>query len=236
MSRSETRAAPAGGEIERLRAALQEQKASAVRGRDEDRSAIARELHDRFGQYLTVMELELGAITGRGDLPPLLAARLDAMRALTAQAQQDMAQIAWQMRPAALEGMDLKTACEQLVADWRGRSGLSFDLHLSLGARSLPAGVAATLYRVLQEAITNAVKHANAGRIGIILRAAEREAVLIVEDDGSGFSADAPGAGRGAPGSFGLLGMRERLALVAGTLEIESAAGQGATLLIRVPL
>jgi signal transduction histidine kinase len=236
MSRSETRTAPVHSEIARLRAALQDQKARAVRGLDAERSAIARELHDSFGQYLTAMEMELGAILRGGAPPPQIEARLAKMRALTAQAQQDMAQMAWQIRPAMLEDMDLARACDQLIAQWSSRSDISFDLHLSLGDRKLPVFVANTLYRVLQEAIANSVKHADASRIGVILQAVSQEAVLIVEDDGDGFSQDAIGPESGPSPSLGLLGIRERLSLVEGSLEIETSPGHGTALLVRVPL
>ena len=92
-----------------------------------------------------------------------------------------------------------------------------------------------TLYRVLQEAVTNVARHAEAGRVGIILEASEQEARLIVEDDGHGFTWD--DSGSGAPsGRLGLLGMRERLTLVGGTLEVETSPGGGTTLFSRVPL
>ncbi|MGZ5927730.1 MAG: sensor histidine kinase [Rhizomicrobium sp.] len=234
MSRSETRTESGGAEIARLRSALKQQEAQSVRERDADRGAIARELHDKFGQYLVMMELELAAMLGRDDLPPALTERLEKMRNSTAEAHRDMADMAWQMRPATLQGQDLKIACEQLVAEWSGRTNLFFDLHVSLGGQKLLEQVESVLYRVLQEALTNAVKHANAARIGVILRVVSHEAVLIVEDDGSGFPVDENV--EGGSRSLGLLGIRERLAPIGGTLEIESTPGQGATLLISVPL
>ena len=236
MSRSETKAPDTDREMDRLRAALQEQKASTVRGRDADRSAIARELHDRFGQYLTVLDLELGAMLQDSAMPPQLQVRLENLRALTTQAQRDMADMAWQLRPALLGGMNLKTACEQLIAQWSSRSDLSFDLHLSPGEQKLPIIVANTLYRVLQEAIINSVKHANASRIGVILRVVSQEAALIVEDDGKGFSPDATRPDSWGGNSLGLLGIHERLSLVGGSLEIETSPERGTTLFVRVPL
>ena len=227
---------PQEAEIARLRAALLELTANAVRERDADRAAIARELHDRFGQYLTVMELELKAAEQQDAAPPALHDRLQKLRLLTAETQQDMADMAWQLRPVSLQGMDLQTAATQLIEEWRGRSTLSFDLHLSLGSQTLPPLVETALYRVLQEAVTNVVKHAGATRIGVILRIASHEVLLIVEDDGGGFSRDQAGADDLLSRSLGLLGIRERLDLVGGTLEIESSPDQGATLLVRVPL
>ncbi len=214
--------------------ALKEHAVQTVRSRDADRAAIARELHDEFGQYLIMMDLELSAISAQEGLSPALVERLNKMRAMNAEAQKDMADMAWQMRPGSLQGLDLKTASEQLIAEWSCRVEMSFDVHVSLGPQKLSELVEITLYRALQEAVANAVKHANAARIGVILRTVSHEAVLIVEDDGSGFT-----SGENADaGSFslGLLGIRERLALVGGTLEIESTPGRGTTLLISVPL
>jgi len=188
MSRSDPLSAndASGAGISLPETAGQAERVTAMRERDADREAIARELHDRFGQYLTVMELELSAAGRIGDASPGLRERLERMRNLTADAQKDMADMAWQLRPASLHGQDLETACTQLVDAWGDRSALAFDLHVSLGAR-LPAPVEIALYRVLQEAVTNVVKHANASRIGVILRVFSHEVLLFVEDDGNGF-------------------------------------------------
>jgi signal transduction histidine kinase len=92
------------------------------------------------------------------------------------------------------------------------------------------------LYRVLQEALTNVVRHAEATRVGVILGLKEDTVTMIIEDDGRGFGCDEDNPAQAPARHFGLLGMRERLALVDGTLEIESAPGRGTTLFIRVPL
>jgi signal transduction histidine kinase len=223
-------------EIAQLKTALTEQACQSVADREAEREAIARELHDKFGQYLTVMTLELNAIGQQADLPPVLSDRLQTLMSLTAQAEHDVSGMAWQMRPVSLEGLDLKSACGQLAEAWSDRAALAFDLHLSLGPRKLPPLVETTLYRVLQEAITNVVKHANATRIGIILRAVSHEVVLVVEDDGSGFEHDKAENTLPPALSLGLRGIRERLALVGGILEIETSPGRGTTLLISVPL
>ena len=216
--------------------AQEEQKVSTVQERDADRESIARELHDKFGQYLTVMNLELAAVGQRGDLPPGLREQLAGMQSLTSAAQQDMVDLVWQIRPASLQGLDLKSACEQLVVEWTGRSDLAFDLHISMGAQKMAIPVQATLYRILQEAVTNVVKHAHATRIGVIIRIAWQEALLIVEDDGCGFIENDAASERQFSSALGLRGIRERLDLVGGTLEIESSPGRGTTLLARVPL
>ena len=216
------RAAPQEAEIARLQTALMELRANTVQQRDAERAAIARELHDRFGQYLTVMELELKAAGQQAVMPPCLHDRLQKLRVFTAQTQQDMADMAWRLRPVSLQGTDLQMAAAQLIEEWRDRSALSFDLHVSPSTQKLPPLVEITLYRVLQEAVTNAVKHADATRIGVILRMTSHEALLIVEDDGGGFSRDQAGKHDLLSRSLGLLGVRERLDLVGGKLEIES--------------
>lgn len=214
---------------------LQEQTRRHVAVREAERAAIARELHDKFGQYLTVMELELDAIGASNDITPALRDRLHKLKALTLSAHGDMNNLAREIRPISLQGQSLSGACEMLAQDWSERSTLLFDLHLSLGAHALESSIADTIYRVLQEAVTNVAKHANATRVGIILRASRDEVVLVVEDDGKGFGWQ-PTTDRTSLPQLGIRGMKERLDLVGGSLEIETARDRGTTLLVRVPL
>ncbi len=223
-------------EIARLESKLLEQAQRRVRENEADRESLARELHDKFGQYLTVMEMELGELGNQIDNPPSTRARLRKLRNLTAEARTDMANMAWQIRPGSLGGQDLETACAQLIEEWGERSGLSFDLHLSLRGTQLPAAVETTLYRVLQEALTNVVKHAGATRAGVILRAEASHILLVVEDNGAGFVLDEDRNDNASFLTLGLRGIQERLTLVSGTLEIETGPGLGTTLLMRVPL
>jgi chemotaxis family two-component system sensor kinase Cph1 len=92
------------------------------------------------------------------------------------------------------------------------------------------------LYRVLQEALTNVVRHADATRVGVMLGATDELVTMIIEDDGQGFSSDAAELGNLPPKRLGLLGIRERVALVDGSLEVESAPGGGTTVFVRIPL
>lgn len=220
-------------EVTRLKTELADQARRAAAERQAERQAIARELHDKFGQYLTVVALELNSIGKHGGLPQGLDGRMAKLESLTSQAQRDMTDMAWQMRPFAPEGLDLEASCRKLAEEWSERAALAFDMHVSLGSRKLPPLVETTLYRVLQEAVTNVVKHANARRIGVILRAAAHFVVLVVEDDGGGFDRDDMAD---TSLSLGLRGIRERLAQVGGSLEIETSPGRGAALLVKVPL
>lgn len=201
-----------------------------------ERQRIARELHDSLGQYLTLMKLDLDGISHDEDASAAIRARVEKLKALTIDAGQEVNHLAWEIRPTALDDLGLQTAFEQYLEEWSERTSLDFDLHLKLSGRRLPAAVETALYRSLQEAVRNVVNHAEASRVGIILEASESEVRLIVEDDGKGFDWGAQRSGSAAASRLGLLGVRERLALVGGALEVESKPGAGTALLIHVPL
>jgi chemotaxis family two-component system sensor kinase Cph1 len=203
---------------------------------ESERQRIARELHDSLGQYLTVMKLDLDSIGSHEEASAAIRARIERLKAITIGAGQEVNHLAWEIRPTALDDLGLQTAVEQYLEEWSERASLEFDLHLKLNGRRLPASVETALYRSLQEAIRNVVKHAEASRVGIILEANETEVRLIIEDDGKGFDWAAQRDGITPSSRLGLLGVRERLALVGGTLEVESKPGAGTTMLLHVPL
>jgi signal transduction histidine kinase len=206
----------------------------AFEERDAERESIARELHDKIGQYLVVMDMELNRLLADAALSDDVRRRVARLTKLTNEARDDVGQLAWEIRPAPLRGGNLLDACKLLLEEWAERSRLTFDSNLSLGNHPVPEAVEHTIYRVLQEALTNVVKHARARRVGVTLQASSHEIRLIVEDDGEGFVGRERPVGSAA--RLGLVGMRERLLLVNGTLEIESAPGNGTTLFINVPL
>ena len=206
----------------------------AVRREEEERQRIARELHDTIGQYLaaTVMRLDVLARNAPDASP--MKSEIAELKSLTAAVGAEMHRLAWELRPAVLDDLGLEPAIQRFVEEWAQRSGLEFDFHCALTSRRLPPDVETTLYRALQEAVTNIIKHAGARKVGVILKASPRGVVMIIEDDGKGFEPDT--IDRGTDRRFGLLGMRERLALIHGSLEIESAPGAGTTLIMRVPI
>jgi two-component system, chemotaxis family, sensor kinase Cph1 len=144
--------------------------------------------------------------------------------------------MARELRPTVLDDLGLQSAITQYLEEWRERSEIKFDLQVHLNGQRLPQPAETTLYRVTQEAIVNVVKHAGASHAGLILEATGHQVRLIVEDNGRGFSLPECGSTGASVQHFGLIGMRERLALVNGTLEIETAPGAGTTLFITVPL
>jgi PAS domain S-box-containing protein len=194
-----------------------------------ERHRLARELHDQMGQHLTALALGLRAL--RDATPPgSPAAILRQLQDLSDLIGREIHQLALDLRPTALDDLGLHVALGNYVESWSEQSGVQADFQ-GMGGERLPSGVETALFRVVQEALTNVRKHAQGKRVSVILRRTPQEALAVVEDDGRGFDAEAP-----APGRLGLLGMRERLALVGGALVVESAPGKGTTVIARVPL
>jgi two-component system, chemotaxis family, sensor kinase Cph1 len=207
---------------------------STVTDQEAERKRIARELHDSLGQTLTLLQLGLDELGHSLPTGENMRERLAALKGLANGVGSEVNRLAWELRPTALDDLGLETAIHHFIETWSERLNLRFDLRLMFNDRRLDPAIETTLYRVLQEAITNIARHANATRVAVLLEASEKEVSMIVEDNGRGFcsteSSDMPSK------RLGLLGIRERLSLVSGTLEVESAPGQGCTLYIRVPL
>jgi light-regulated signal transduction histidine kinase (bacteriophytochrome) len=200
-----------------------------------ERRRIARELHDSLGQYLAVMQIDLDSIGRHSDASGEIQKRVVKLKQLTASVGHEVNRLAWEIRPTALDDLGLQTAVQQFLEEWSETSKLTFDLHLTLSDRRLPPVIETALYRILQEAVTNVVKHASATKVGIILERDEKEARLIIEDNGRGFDWGDVEISPAPTVRLGLLGIRERLSLVGGTLEVETAPGKGTTLIIHVP-
>ena len=206
----------------------------ALDDQEAERRRIARELHDRLGQSLTMLTLGLDGIGRACPASAEVQQRVAGMKTLAAQAGFELSRLAWEIRPAALDDLGLQAAAATLLDHWRETSTARFELFAGLdGARLRPA-VETVLYRVLQEALTNTGRHAQASRVSVSLSSGADGVAMAVADDGCGFdlarvSASAP------PLRLGLLGMRERLALVGGTLAITSAPGAGTTVLAHAP-
>lgn len=201
-----------------------------VEAQELERRRLARELHDETGQALTSILLGLKPLERSAESEETRAA-VNSVRELVVSTLQDVRRLAVELRPTALDDFGLAPAVQRLADTFREQSGLKVDLESQLGEGRLPSEVETALYRVVQEALTNVVKHASAERVSILLSRKDGSVVAVVEDDGSGFD---PGATR--EDALGLAGMRERAALLGGRLQIESASGAGTTLVAEVPL
>ena len=200
-----------------------------VSAQELERRRLARELHDETGQALTSILLGLKSLEDvNGETE--LAESTSRLRELVVTTLQDVRRLAVELRPTALDDFGLVPALERLVETFREQTGIEVDLEPRLGEERLPSDVETTLYRITQEALTNVVKHANAERVSIVLTRRNGTISAVIEDDGQGFE-----EGSGSGNRLGLLGMRERVALVDGRLTVESAPGSGTTLSVEVP-
>ena len=196
-------------------------------GQEIERRRLARELHDETGQALTSVLLGLKTVETADDVP----AALGALRELVVGTLQDVRRLAVELRPKALDDFGLLPAVERLVETFRAATGISVQFESRLGDQRLSSDVETTLYRVVQEALTNVAKHAAAQSVSVLLIRRGASASAVVEDDGQGFTKTDE-----AEGGIGLSGMRERLALLGGRLTIESDPATGTTVAAEVPL
>jgi two-component system, NarL family, sensor histidine kinase DevS len=201
-----------------------------VAAQELERSRLARELHDETGQALTSILLGLKPLEDSTS-PEETRGRVAAVRELVVSTLRDVRRLAVELRPSALDDFGLASAVERLVQTFREQSGLRVDLEARLAEERLPSEVETALYRIVQEALTNVAKHSRATRVSILLTRRAASVAAVVEDDGEGFD---PGVD--AHGGLGIVGMRERLALLGGRLAIESAPTAGTTLIAEVPL
>ncbi|MEP6922956.1 MAG: PAS domain S-box protein, partial [Pyrinomonadaceae bacterium] len=200
---------------------------------EDERKRIARDLHDELGQKLTALRLKLenirkiseeDEICGKIDEVQLIAKHLDA----------DIDFLAWELRPAALDDLGLIVALGNYVKEWSRHSGVTAEFYASgINDKRLAPEIETNLYRITQEALNNTHKHANAKRADVLLEKSDSAIVLIIEDDGQGFDPEDKMIGEKG---LGLIGMRERAALIDGLVEIESASKNGTTIYVRIPI
>lgn len=201
-----------------------------IAAQEEERKRIARELHDSLAQHLTALRLKLaGPRPGGAAVPD--AARLADLTASLDSLGQAVHRLAWELRPVALDELGLHQAVNHYLEEWADMAHIEVATIIRLNSTPIPAAVETTLFRVLQEATANIARHAEASHAGVILEAGSDEVRMIVEDNGKGFAAEDASAGR-----LGLLGMRERLALVNGVLDVETTKDRGTALFVRIPL
>jgi signal transduction histidine kinase len=205
-----------------------------ITAQEEERRRIARELHDETGQSLTSLTLGLASIAQAQDVGAIHRQAAE-LRALAGRTLDEVHNLSRGLRPSILDDLGLVPALERHLQEYQSR-GLRVDLHaLGLDGR-LPGPVEIAVYRIVQEALTNTVKHAAAGAVSVLLECRDGALHIIVEDDGRGFDLDQMLASADADRRLGLLGMHERAALLGGSLTVESAPGRGTTIFARVPL
>jgi len=201
--------------------------------REEERTSIAREIHDELGQALTAIKLDLAWLRDHVPAtPPDLRERAQGTVAYVETTLATARRLSGQLRPAILDQLGLEAALESLGREWAQRSGCECSLDVEADDLGLDAKRDTAVYRIVQEALTNVARHAAATRVEIRLRARPHELTVEVEDDGRGIRPEAVGAGD----SFGLIGMRERAHALGGEVTIGSGDGGGTLVVLRLPL
>lgn len=200
--------------------------------REEERKRIARELHDDIGQILTAMKIDLALVEKECNCKGSVARKLEDIRRLLGEGIQTVHSLCRRMRPGALDDLGLEDALQGLIDDWCRRASAECSLQVDLPEEELPDAVNTALFRMVQEALTNVSRYAEASQVEIRLVSDKEQISCAVTDDGHGME---PGAAD-KPNSFGLLGMRERIEAVGGTFEVESEPGLGTSVRARIPL
>jgi PAS domain S-box-containing protein len=212
---------------------IRELALAASSAREQEKSRIARELHDELGQALTALKIDVGWLRERladsaGGVPEKLAA----MQALLDSTVAAARRISADLRPLMLDDLGLVAASEWLVQNFTKRTGVPCELDVGEGELDLPDPYSTAVFRVLQESLTNVARHAQATEVSVSIVRDDHGITLAIEDNGAGF---APAESR-KPNSFGLLGLRERAQLLGGEITIDSAPGKGTRVRLRIPL
>jgi signal transduction histidine kinase len=207
---------------------------SLVEAQEEERSHLARELHDGAGQMLTTLLVRIKTLEKECPTPALQSG-LHALLAIVSETIDQVRDLSYQLRPAALEEFGLPVALGILVDEMTADLTITGHYRCDLADESLALGSEVILYRIAQEALTNVVRHAAAENVRLTLTAENNVLLLAIQDDGRGFDPYRPTTAAGQR-NLGLISMRERAAMAGGALTVNSAPNAGTTLLVRVPL
>ncbi len=218
--------------VKKAQEQLRRLSGSIMADQEQERRAIARELHDELGQMLTALRMEAVWIRNRlKDSDPGVATRASDLCGLIDKTIGDVRSIAIRLRPGILDDLGLVDALEWYTDDFEKRTGITCIFE-HRNVASVDAAVATTAYRIVQEALTNVARHADARNVDVVLKADDGRLDLTVTDDGCGFDFDAISEGDG----LGLAGMRERAALVGGRAAVRSMPGEGVQVLFELTL
>jgi signal transduction histidine kinase len=209
---------------------------SIITAQEQERQRIARELHDEAGQALTSLLIGLRAIGKSASLKEVHALAAD-LRKVVAQTLDGVHDLALELRPSALDDLGLVPALARYVQSCPARFGFQVDfVTAAIDAQRLPREVETTLYRIIQEALTNVARHAGASHVSVLLERRREAVVLVVEDDGQGFDVAQVMASPHRREQLGLYGMEERASLVDGQVTVESRPDVGTTITVEIPL
>jgi signal transduction histidine kinase len=203
-----------------------------VRAQEIERRALSRELHDEVGQMMTALGIELGNIEAlRRSDGDAFHSRMEDAKRLNADAMRALRDLAMGLRPSMLDDIGLQAALEWQGREFSRHTGVPASVQVHGGLDDLTDEQRTCIYRVVQEALTNCARHANARKVIVSLDAVNEGIVVRVQDDGIGFNSSAL-----APGGLGLLGIQERVQALAGKLNISSEPKKGTTIQVQIPV
>lgn len=201
--------------------------------REEERRKMSREIHDELGQALTAAKMELGLLsTNLLEQPDRFMEKVRSIRELVDASIQTVKRVSTGLRPLVLDELGLCSAIEWQAGEFQKRTGIVCEVAIEPEDLKLDQQISTALFRILQEALTNVVRHAAAKRVSVRVRMEEKGVLLEVSDNGKGIDREKVHS----PNSFGLIGMRERVRAYGGTIEISGAPRRGTTLLVSIPL
>jgi PAS domain S-box-containing protein len=228
----EQRVAERTAELRQANESLQAMPARLVEVQENERRAISRELHDESGQLLTALSIHLGLLRDLWEQGESPLNAIDELKALANQLAEGLHRLAFDLRPASLDRDGLVAALKQYIESYRKTYGMQVNLLADgLDRDRLAPELESSLYRIIQEALTNVARHAQAGEVGVALNQREHVISVVIEDNGTGFDVQAAAAA----GRLGLAGMQERAEMRGGTLTIESQPGSGTTVFVEIP-
>ena len=207
-----------------------------MRSAEDERLRLSHELHDQTGQTLTAATLAAKEVENFVDADG--RQRLTKLNALLDQMGRTLHKVAWELRPASIDELGLAAMLDNYVTDWSDQTGVAAEFYgKGEDIDNLPDEVRTTIYRVIQEALTNIAKHASeANQVSVVISRAGTVLQLTIDDNGDGFDLAEKLGTPSKYGSLGIPSMRERLSMIGGTLEIESSEGIGTTVFARIPI
>jgi signal transduction histidine kinase len=208
---------------------IREAQHQLLRSREDERARLARDLHDGPIQSLVGLNMQLGLLLTSSARDTPLAEELGAMRSEMRGLLTELRQVCAELRPPMLDTLGLGAAIRALAEEWSAQNHIAihFDLLPDAALRSLPSHVSVNLYRVVQEALANVARHAQAGQVVIRMNQQGDGLTLTIQDDGRGFAVPTVLHELTSQGHFGLVGMQERVNAIGGALTLESVPSQG---------
>lgn len=206
-----------------------------VTSQEDERQRISRDLHDQLGQRLTALRLKLSSLHDVTGSDEEVSSRVERLQELADTLDGEVSFLASELRPTALDDFGLEDTLRSYTKEWSSHYETPVDFHSNVGSNGrLSSPVETHLYRIAQEALNNVIKHARATHVTVLLERTREGTVLVVEDNGAGFDAENAQSQK-TDGGLGLVGMRERASLIGGEIEIETSAGSGTAIYVKVP-